>query len=581
MNRKILFVIGIIIYGLALACTTSPQDKKKEEEKKTTIVFPDPAKEYSGSESCRDCHLNVYNRWKESLHASFIKKPEDDNSIISDSDFNGINDFKQGIVLGDSTNIPVNDSVFRDYWYSRVAPALSYISGEYNVDIKDKIYPVSYIIGGSAWKQLFLTKLNNLIFVLPIQYVKRTNSWFFYDSSVWFSGKTPRTPDGNASWEKNCSGCHTTGLVYAGKNDSGDYTTVYKEFNVGCESCHGSGLKHVAAGGAPDTIINPEKLTFPRANDICARCHMRGRSVPDGTYAFAYNDLTGASFKPGENLEKFFAVDNTDNWSDYSLSKRSNHAQASEFAVSAHAKAGLTCFTCHDPHNGNFAHSLKNNIDDNSVCLNKTCHSVSINSKNKISGITVDGNVSGHTKHSESGSKCVSCHMPFTGASAATGDLANHSFNILYPVENNLIGNSRPNSCMNGNCHTIRDNSLNKWNAQNQTDNYIATMRLTDLWGNLAPVSNAGDALAGYLDSTFVLNGDKSFDPNDSTYPYNDGLTYKWIQKEGPADIAFDDAGSKNPSFIPVFPGKYLFELTVNDSSLGGKSRTVEIVIMK
>jgi len=39
--------------------------------------------------------------------------------------------------------------------------------------------------------------------------------------------------------------------------------------NIGCESCHGPGSKHVESGGAADTIVNPR-----RSPQTCFQCHL-------------------------------------------------------------------------------------------------------------------------------------------------------------------------------------------------------------------------------------------------------------------------------------------------------------------
>jgi predicted CXXCH cytochrome family protein len=39
--------------------------------------------------------------------------------------------------------------------------------------------------------------------------------------------------------------------------------------DMGCESCHGPGSKHVGSGGAPGTIIDPDK-----SPESCYRCHL-------------------------------------------------------------------------------------------------------------------------------------------------------------------------------------------------------------------------------------------------------------------------------------------------------------------
>jgi predicted CXXCH cytochrome family protein len=39
--------------------------------------------------------------------------------------------------------------------------------------------------------------------------------------------------------------------------------------DMGCESCHGAGSKHVEAGGGPGTIVNPNK-----SPEACFQCHL-------------------------------------------------------------------------------------------------------------------------------------------------------------------------------------------------------------------------------------------------------------------------------------------------------------------
>lgn len=593
MGKKILFILVLIAFGLSFACSTNPEKKKKVEEEKKTTELPDPDTKFAGSLACSICHMNEYNRWKGSLHASFIRRTDKNPGVITDSDFDKIDDFKEGIILGDTTNFPRNDIGFTSYYFGLVSPRLVYDTTGYKIKIENNSYPINYTIGGNGfWKQLFLTKINNLNFMLPVQYNEISNTWVFYDSASWYTGKTPHAPASSASWEKNCSGCHSSGLVYAGKNEDGDYITLYKELNIGCEACHGSGIEHINSNNKNGTIINPEKLNLSKTNDICARCHSRGRSYPNGIFPFAYNDSTGAYFNPGEDLKNFFVFNDADSFLDYSRSQKLNHAQANEFNGSSHSIAGLKCFSCHDPHNGDYSHSLRMDTKNNSICLNENCHSSLLDSKKKLSGITTDGDISGHTKHkvdknlpsqpvTGNGSECISCHMVLTGTSATASDLSNHSFNILYPVETNILLNNRTNSCMNRNCHSNYDNSVNKWSYLNETDNNNATQLITNLWGNLAPIANAGTDISAKVDSTVILDGSKSFDPNDSTNPYNDTITYKWILIKSPSNITINNSDSSIITFSGNLPGEYLFELIVNDGILESKPGIVKINLKK
>ena len=53
-----------------------------------------------------------------------------------------------------------------------------------------------------------------------------------------------------------------------------------KSIDMGCESCHGAGSKHVESGGAAGTIINPEK-----SGETCFQCHLDTKAQFNLPYA--------------------------------------------------------------------------------------------------------------------------------------------------------------------------------------------------------------------------------------------------------------------------------------------------------
>ena len=84
----------------------------------------------------------------------------------------------------------------------------------------------------------------------------------------------PSIPGATFAGSKCCSDCHAeitrdfptathSRLKAEGKNAE----------NIGCESCHGPGSKHIASGGAANTIINPRK-----SPETCFQCHLEVRA---------------------------------------------------------------------------------------------------------------------------------------------------------------------------------------------------------------------------------------------------------------------------------------------------------------
>lgn len=91
------------------------------------------------------------------------------------------------------------------------------------------------------------------------QYSKKARAWHSVEVMA------PKlTPDEL----RECYACHTTGY---GRGGFVDYATTPQLADVGCESCHGPGAEHVAAGGEPASILRSP------AQDDCLTCHNASR----------------------------------------------------------------------------------------------------------------------------------------------------------------------------------------------------------------------------------------------------------------------------------------------------------------
>jgi predicted CXXCH cytochrome family protein len=274
---------------------------------------------------------------------------------------------------------------------------------------------------GVQWKQRYI---DNDWHILPAQ-------WNF-DDEKW----TP-TPDAQkwreTNWVSECAQCHVTGF------DPAKHT--WKELSVGCEACHGPGSAHVEAKPAErfGTIVNPASLPFDYAASVCGQCHTRGKS-PDGKWPHPID------FQVGDILTTahFRVVAKEDQaawWPDGSV--KQHRQQYPEWKASKHAKAGVTCITCHSVHEapGKFATRLA----PNNLCI--SCHS----------NVSTDS-VTGHTPiaNAPQHSDCIGCHMAPTGKSGATrGDERVHTFKVVKPSATNTLGggsvDKQPNAC--NSCH--------------------------------------------------------------------------------------------------------------------------------
>ena len=175
-------------------------------------------------------------------------------------------------------------------------------------------------------------------------------TWLFVASCGSLSTPTimapPSIPGADFAGSSSCKHCHKTitqdfptathaRLKAEGKN----------ALNIGCESCHGPGSKHVESGGAARTIVNPN-----RSPETCFQCHLDVRSkfslphshpLADGKVSCSscHNPHKGGMIKGGGT--EFEGKNET--------CYECHTAQRGPF-VFEHEAVRDGCLNCHDPH---------------------------------------------------------------------------------------------------------------------------------------------------------------------------------------------------------------------------------------
>ena len=103
-------------------------------------------------------------------------------------------------------------------------------------------------------------------------------------------------------------------------------------------------------------------------------------------------------------------------------------------------------------------------------------------------------------------------------------------------------------------------------------DSELVTITVTNV--NRAPAADAGADQANVpVGTTVVLDGSGSNDPD------NEALFYDWVQIGGIV-VTLSDPTAAEPTFVPVLPGVYAFELTVNDGDLFSAPDTVQVTVI-
>ncbi len=385
---------------------------------------------YVGSDFCVACHKTMATQ-KATNHASFVRRPLTQYSlvagkgVIADYDKNGVEDFVQGL---DFNKI---DGPFNAYKPN--APILSVENGQYFVTIGSLKMPLLLTVAGqrngSAQRYVVrvpvtdtANKLSTSAYFAPLVYSPLTG-WSAYAPNGWYDAttKAPKfaagigsaslvAAGGPSNHTSGCTGCHAGAFKPLTKTASGEsqftgYTAIVyatndptvidydgdgemELMNIGCEACHGAGSLHILGGGDPNMIVNPKRLKADQQAEICGRCHVSGKSIPNGTYSWPMNDATGELWTPfvgkfGTPLASFYK-DSANYFPDgfhinggrpYNQYKLSAHANFSGHVVS--------CPDCHDPHNEGEGRLIREQIvesnitiptsaEDNSLCIG--CH---------------------------------------------------------------------------------------------------------------------------------------------------------------------------------------------------------------
>lgn len=483
---------------------------------------------YVGSEFCIACHPGLAS-WRETRHAQALRRPMSQFSlmpgkgVVADFDDNGVDDFIQGL------NFNNINSVFDPYKPN--APVLSVEGGTYYITIGALRMPVIATQGGTGeWKQRYLVRvpvggtpdgLSSENYVSPVQFNEKPKEYVSYHPEQWWDatgqplfgpGTSAATLAGlGRSYSQQCVGCHTTGVKGLGQDGNGewnytpfpailfqrddpgyfdyDHDGLFDIVNIGCEACHGPGSQHILGGGDPDEIVNPAELSSAEANEVCGQCHVRARSVPNGTHDWPYRDDVGMQFIPGrgEALTDFF-TDASGRWPD-GVNPRQHHQQWLDFIESP--KPGfqfhpVRCAECHNPHGrtGNDrlirdelvqgGVEIATDVNDNTLCL--ACHAgfgpFSELNKPTIADIDQEANrdavarvVSAHANHPYGPerimglARCVDCHMPKIATSAVPYDIRSHVFEAIPPEKTLQLQDQggMPNSCA-VSCHSLKAN---------------------------------------------------------------------------------------------------------------------------
>jgi predicted CXXCH cytochrome family protein len=177
----------------------------------------------------------------------------------------------------------------------------------------------------------------------------------------------PSIPGATFVGSEECAQCHEKTVRDFKTADHAKLQAKGKNaIDMGCESCHGPGSKHVEAGGGAGTIVNPEK-----SPETCFQCHLDTKA--QFSMPYAHQVLNGK----------------------------------------------MSCSDCHDPHKGSAHKGGGTSIARaNETCME--CHTAQAGPFVFPHEATREGCVSCHSPHGSTNQKmlternsnlCLKCHF--------------------------------------------------------------------------------------------------------------------------------------------------------------------------
>jgi len=398
-HPKIWLIAALFAFSASMsAARQAPTSAGAPQASAPQTPAPPNTRTYVGSLACKQCHAATYERWSKTRMANVVTDPKQHPEVVI-PDFN------------------------------KPDPLLTF-----------KLSDVAFVYG-TKWKQRYFTKVGNDYYPLPAQWDVSHKIWrayFVQPNTDWW---VPHYPADNMKRPTGplCDGCHSVNYNIQ--------TKTVTEWNVGCERCHGPGSEHVRRPSA-QTIVNPAKLDFVRANDTCIQCHSQGQPLTNPIQGQYYDWPVG--FHQGGNLRDYWKLEehklgetNFMHFADGTAHK--NRMQGNDFTQSVMYRRGVTCFSCHDVHGtGNNADLIK---PVGQVCL--TCHGPS--SPNGPHAATLEEHT--HHQRGSTGSQCVACHMPKIEQTIADINVRSHTFAFITPSMTDDY--KIPNACTS--CHTDKN----------------------------------------------------------------------------------------------------------------------------
>jgi DmsE family decaheme c-type cytochrome len=257
------------------------------------------------------------------------------------------------------------------------------------------------------------------------------------------TGGGPAAASGDFVGAEACATCHEAEAKNFASNPHSKLSQMHS--GVTCEACHGAGKAHVEGGGDKSKIFNPASATAKEVDAKCLSCH----SGKHANFDRSPHAKAGVSCVSCHSVHAAAGPEHLLKIAQPALCFQCHADVKPQFAMPFHHKVNegvVKCSDCHDVH-GTFENSsLKSTADQNAICTK--CHTE-----------TRGPFVFEHAPVKAEG--CVSCHTPHGSQNARLLNMPNvvplcnqcHSQVAAGAVHGMYAGSSTQTPCID--CHTM------------------------------------------------------------------------------------------------------------------------------
>jgi DmsE family decaheme c-type cytochrome len=257
------------------------------------------------------------------------------------------------------------------------------------------------------------------------------------------SGVGQAVTSGDFVGAESCATCHEAEAKNFASNPHSKLAKVHT--GVTCEACHGAGKAHVDGGGDKSKIFNPASATAKEVDAKCLSCH----SGKHANFDRSPHAKAGVSCVSCHSVHAAASQEHMLKTAQPALCFQCHTDVKPQFAMPFHHKVNegvVKCSDCHDVHGTFGSSSLKSTADQNAICTK--CHTE-----------TRGPFVFEHAPVKAEG--CVSCHTPHGSQNARLLNMPNvvplcnqcHSQVAAGTVHGMYAGSSTQTPCID--CHTM------------------------------------------------------------------------------------------------------------------------------